>query len=203
MILFILYLIGVIKAAKEIMVFKMWDSIFLYIKSNWFGDPFETWQNKYKKVDGLAFPNEPKFPFATTLLVFITDSYHSSNFLINILVLALIVNTKIPVYFDSLILTYIVYYSFDKLIFEIFFKYIFIMRTKSIFVFIVGLALIFIGESYQFMIDETFITPNFNWDTSKEGFWLIIAGFGTWIFSAIFILLKKFGLIKLKKEDEI
>jgi hypothetical protein len=78
-------LLGIIDAAKDIITFRYKQSVF-YKFNHQFWDPLVSWKNKYKTpltpfkpkwyYPTLAPKLEERFPFSSTMLVFLTDAWH-------------------------------------------------------------------------------------------------------------------------------
>lgn len=79
LILIVLLLIaGLFNGLMDTLSFHFVQGNYLYkFKSNWFGNPADTWKNKYKN-----YPEDksPKYWGATTFLSFTTDAWHFFKF---------------------------------------------------------------------------------------------------------------------------
>ena len=77
--------LGIVDAAKDIITFRFKQSVF-YNLNRQFWDPLVSWKNKYKTpltpfkpkwyYPVLAPKLEERFPFSSTMLVFLTDAWH-------------------------------------------------------------------------------------------------------------------------------
>ena len=75
----LLLIAGLANGLMDTLAFHFVEGNYLYrFKSSWFGNPADTWVNKYKN-----YPEDksPKYWGATTFLSFTTDAWHFFKFL--------------------------------------------------------------------------------------------------------------------------
>lgn len=71
-------LAGVFESICDTLVFRYSNSMFKFLKNQNYWNPQQSWVNKYKPD-----LKTPKFPFSTTILVFLTDGWHFMKFIRN------------------------------------------------------------------------------------------------------------------------
>ena len=75
----LLFLAGLANGLMDSLAYHFTKDNFLYrFKSNWFGNPADTWENKYKNYPEST---EPKYWGAKTFLSFTTDAWHFFKFI--------------------------------------------------------------------------------------------------------------------------
>lgn len=99
------FLSGVCEAIMDTLQFHYGNSVFSNFKNQLFWNPEISWKNKYKDSD----PTKgEKFPFATTLLVGLTDSWHLFKLLRTLTIFAGIYFLFIPCASKFTCLTFVI-----------------------------------------------------------------------------------------------
>lgn len=133
MIVFVLIaLAGMFNAAYEILYTGFNQSIFSELKAN-FWNPLKSWQNKwaspfpqpyipYWYYFGVFPKYKEKFPYSSTILVWVTDAWHVFKALMLLCIMTAIVSYSVV--FNPIIDLILLYITFT-FVFTIFFDYIF------------------------------------------------------------------------------
>jgi hypothetical protein len=110
-------LAGIFNASMDVVSFR-WEKSFFFKRLNkysQFFDPKVSWKNKYKNGD---HEQGERFPFSTTVFVFLTDWWHLAKTLMIIsFTLGMVFYTPILGIID-----FFIFYLFFSMTFEIFFS---------------------------------------------------------------------------------
>jgi hypothetical protein len=116
---------AVAKAAMDKLQFHFYNSIFSE-QNHFFWNPDESWKNKWKNGNVLF---GEKFPFSSTILVFLTDGWHLMQFIfLNTFFLALFLIALQDFNYSEAIVQLILLRALFGLVFELHFKYIFAIK---------------------------------------------------------------------------
>ncbi len=125
-IFFLIMIAGISKSIMDTVDFHFKNSIFDNIKNkkirNWFNES-EGWKNKYKDRDAIL--KIPAFIFSTTMLVFLTDSWHFFQFImLSSLFLSMVLASTICITLSwyYLVIIFFISKSIMTLTFELFWK---------------------------------------------------------------------------------
>jgi hypothetical protein len=119
--------LGIVDAAKDIITFRFKQSVF-YNLDRHFWDPLVSWKNKYKTpltpfkpkwyYPFLAPKLEERFPFSSTMLVFLTDAWHLLKALTIITILSIVYFYSEMIGFSADLILCFCAYSFTFNLFE-------------------------------------------------------------------------------------
>jgi hypothetical protein len=113
---------AIAKAAMDKINFHFYDSVFTSWKHKFWNKEY-SWQNKYKECSPEL---GEKFPFSSTILVFLTDGWHLMQFIfLNSLFIAFFLISLHDFSYYEAIVHLILIRALFGVTFELFFKYIF------------------------------------------------------------------------------
>lgn len=187
----LIFLIALFDAFRDTIVFKFDESIFDKIENNWFGNPFDTWENKYKQP---RYLNAERFPFSTTLLVFLTDVFHFSKMLGQIPLILLIVFPD-DLIFNKGWQNFLFYYSFENLVFTLFYRIFtkkFNMKNffKAIPVQLLAVGIIAVGLLFIYFPQWVFPPSGGMYSSSDLGFWITVVGYTSMPLACLVLIIK-------------
>lgn len=119
--LILIFVAALCNAIMDVLDFKFNASIFSLCKNQSWIDPSISWKNKWKNGD---YTQGEKFFGSSTFLVFVTDLWHFSKFMMLLLIMCAIVFYKpiVNVWVDILILYCVFTITFEILYSKVFVK---------------------------------------------------------------------------------